>query len=216
MGGAIHCVTMQIPAENPLRIWHPARMDQQHWATGKHLIVKATNRSGIASATAKWRVKGSAAWNTTTLADSAGYKIGDIVGNYTINDTIEYYITATSNNGKTAVKPLTAPAGFYTFYFDPATTNLATLDPDRNFVMNPLPNPNNGRFYIPVAVQQPGTIHAKVTDMMGRTLQEYTFGMQHEGMHKFDFDISRLPSAMYFIEIRLNNRILGTKKVVRQ
>ena len=32
-------------------------------------------------------------------------------------DTIEYYISAKSNNGKTITKPMTAPKGYYTFIY---------------------------------------------------------------------------------------------------
>ncbi len=215
-GGAIHCVTMQIPAENPIHIWHPALVDQRLWANGKHLIVKATNKSGISSVQANWRVKGTPIWNALNLADSAGYKIGDIVGSYTINDTIEYYITATSNNGKSVVKPLTAPNGFYTFYFNPSTVKVAQLDESRNFALNPVPNPSSGKFYMPVALENQRQITSFMTDVMGRKILHHDHGTMLRGMHKIEWDITTFPAGVYFIQVKADNHTLATKKIVKQ
>jgi len=215
-GGAIHCVTMQIPAENPLRIWHPALVDLQHFATSKHLIVKATNKSGIATVQANWRVKGVTVWNNVILADSAGYKIGDITGTYTINDTIEYYITATSNNGKSVVKPLTAPTGFYSFYFDPATVSASTLEASRNFVLNPVPNPSSGKIYLPVALETPRRVTSLLTDVMGRSLLQTDHGMHQQGMSKIELNFTELPAGVYFLQVKADQHVLATKKLVKE
>src|SRR5690606_29781708 len=94
-GGAIHCVNMQIPAENPITIWHPPVIDLQPKRNAYHIVVKATNKSGINASQCMWRVKGTSSWNTVNLSDSAGYKIGDIKGSFKLmsNSTaIEYYI----------------------------------------------------------------------------------------------------------------------------
>ncbi|TVR78482.1 MAG: hypothetical protein EA412_08580 [Chitinophagaceae bacterium] len=117
-GGAIHCITMQIPAENPVRFWHPPITDMQAFLPEFNILSQITNRSGIETATCYWRIKGSSSWNTIPLTDSAGYFTATIQNNFTVNDTIEYYLFARSNNQKEMTRPITAPDGFYTFYFD--------------------------------------------------------------------------------------------------
>lgn len=216
-GGAIHCVTMQIPAENPLRIWHPALVDEQPLASSFHLIASMTNKSGISAASCKWRKKGMTTWTTVPMVDSsaATYKLANITGSFTSADTIEYYITATSVNGKTVVKPLTAPNGYYTFYFD-NSLSVAQLDNNRNFVLNPVPNPSNGQFYIPVSLENPMKVTATVTDIMGRVLATTDFGKRTNGISKLEFDMSTTISGIYFIHINAGGQTLDAKKIIIQ
>ncbi len=215
LGGAIHCVTMQIPAENPLRIWHPALTDLQPLTSNKHLIVKAYNHTGIAGSEINWRLKGTGSWNTITMTDSSGYHTGDITHGFTITDTVEYYISATSNNGKTTVKPLTAPTGFYTFYFNTALST-GDLNEFRNFVLNPVPNPSAGTFYIPLVLEQSQHISSTISDITGRTLSSINHGNKTPGIHKLGFDITGLSSGVYYIRLNAGVHILGTKRIVKQ
>jgi hypothetical protein len=82
------------------------------------IVSKITNRSGIENAKCYWRKNNASTWNELSLSDSLGYFVGDITNNnFAIGDSIQYYLKATSKNGKIATKPITAPDGFYTFYF---------------------------------------------------------------------------------------------------
>ena len=56
--------------------------------------------------------------------------------------TVEYYISATSNNGKTITKPMTAAqGGYYSFYFTNMLDTVAYLDSNRfDFDTTPLPS----------------------------------------------------------------------------
>ena len=191
-GGAIHCVTKQIPADNPVRILHKSIVGSATDMRGSDIPVSAiiTNKSGIAHAECVYRIDGGE-WHTvvlnangnkySALLPTAGineriidttYNEGsrvdstlnhtdtlvtidstfayfdtvslDSVYNYdtnysyiyhydydtvtytdtitTLRDTLitfEYYISATSNNGKTITKPMTAhQGGYYSFYYD--------------------------------------------------------------------------------------------------
>jgi hypothetical protein len=214
-GGAIHCVTMQIPAENPITIWHPPVIDWQAKASSYHIVAKITNKSGIATAQCKWRKKGTTTWNTVNLTDSSGYKIGDMVGTFNHGEAYEYYITATSNNGKTITKPMTAPDGFYTYMINwPAGIN--SLNPNTNFLLNPLPNPNNGSFTLPMAIDKDMQITAVVTDVTGRTVRKIDFGKKENGMHQLQFNLYNVAEGSYFIQVFGDSYSLGNKRVVKQ
>jgi hypothetical protein len=130
-GGAIHCITKQIPAENPIRILHKPIQDFVAGAVyNGNFPIKATitNKSGIQSATCFWRVKGESTWQQLPLAAGANNMFSAILNSPATMeyDTIEYYLSAVSNNGKTITKPMTAPDGFYSFYHgdDMAVTAL--------------------------------------------------------------------------------------------
>ena len=215
-GGAIHCVNMQIPAENPVHFWHPSIVDLQPKQGSYHIVSKITNKSGIASAKCLWRIKGTSSWNTVNLTDSSGYMIGDITVSFDVPDKIEYYLTATTNNGKTANKPITAAnGGYYTFYLAyPESVN--ELDRDKNFVLNPLPNPSNGIFMVPVSFESPRRIEGVVIDVYGKKISNVDLGSRDRGMNQLDFDISSAAPGMYFVQIMIDGQLFDTKRVLKQ
>lgn len=219
LGGAIHCVNMQIPAENPVSIWHPPIQDLQPRKNSFHIVVKATNKSGIANAKCYWKLRGTQDWKTVNLTDSSGYYVGDITGSFKLlddNAAIEYYVTASSNNGKTMSKPIVANnGGYYTFYFSPAATTRE-LDFSRNFALNPIPNPTTGNFVIPVSFDREMAVTADVVDVMGRHISTIDFGKKQNGMSKLNFDLGSQPSGMYFIRLVADGQLLGTSRIMKQ
>lgn len=132
MGGAIHCITKQIPAENPVRILHVPFNGNVEYKKSYPIIANVHNRSGIANTLCKWRYKGESIWNQVPLAPASPDSFSGQIENKRNLDTIEYFLEVTSNNGKTMTKPITAPAGFYSFSFQ----NTSTFVNDReNFGM---------------------------------------------------------------------------------
>ena len=218
-GGAIHCITKQIPADNPVRILHQSVVGSATDMRGSNIPITAyiTNRSGIDHAECHYRIDGGE-WQQVSLAHGAndiqftatlptaginervidtayvpGTRIDstlaaidtivtfdtvilsfdsvivDSVTSYidtvygyiadtsftfhfaydttfytdtvtTLRDTlvtIEYYLSATSRNGKTITKPITAhQGGYYSFFYD---GQLTDLDSNRyDFGLHPL------------------------------------------------------------------------------
>ena len=117
-GGAIHCVTKQIPADNPIRILH--KNIHGGGSVGEVIPVSAiiTNNSGIAHAEVVYRDNGGN-WQTLNLTANGNRWYGNIPAEYTsVIHNIEYYISATANNGKTITKPMTAgQGGYYSFSY---------------------------------------------------------------------------------------------------
>ncbi|MBR5353443.1 MAG: agmatine deiminase family protein [Bacteroidales bacterium] len=178
-GGAIHCVTKQIPADNPVRILHKSIVGEANDMREQDIPVAAiiTNRSGIAHAECIYRIN-EGEWDTVSLTANGNRFYGQLptaainervmdtnynshleidsllirtdtitVIDTTLNDTsynyvpvyqydttvvadtvialrdtivtVEYYLSATSNNGKTITKPMTAhQGGYYAFHYN--------------------------------------------------------------------------------------------------
>ena len=135
-GGAIHCVTKQIPADNPIRILHKNLHGTFAIGEMTQIPVSAiiTNKSGIDHAELKWRETGSNSWNTIHLTANGNRFYGFMPRSVSAvpQHSVEYYITATSNNGKTITKPMTASqGGYYTFtYTDDGTVDSTMFDFD--------------------------------------------------------------------------------------
>lgn len=218
LGGEIHCITMQVPAENPVQFWHPAINGYfEQPASSYHIIAKIRNRSGIQSAVCKWRLKGQTNYNTVNLTDSSGYFIGDIVpGALTSSDEIEYHLQATTNNGKTAYKPMGAPNGNYNIHFAIRSKADEYLIQAKNYLFNVYPNPVrdvvNFTFYAETADE----VKFTVQNMSGITVKEVSGQKATVGLNGLQVNLEELPSGIYFYSYYLNNQLISVRKFVKE
>lgn len=179
-GGAIHCITKQIPADNPVRILHKTVVGNANGLIGHDVPVSAviTNKSGIAHAECFYRFDGGD-WNTVALNANGNkfsallptaainpFRFDTIINTIIVIDTsfnddstirfdtvvvydtvlsardtmikVEYYISATSNNGKTITKPMTAAqGGYFNFFYNNEPIDLDSSDYDFSTVPRP-------------------------------------------------------------------------------
>ena len=176
-GGAIHCITKQIPADNPVRILHKSITRQDGEQTGVARAIEATlkNRSGIAEAVCMWRVD-SGEWHSVTMGMGSEPDIWGATMDFSQTGltegqqvTVEYYISATSNNGKTITKPMTAAqGGYYTFdlRYDSSVQGIKPTVEGRfgSFY----PNPASDVAYLEVTLGSGMIRDVQVVDVMGR------------------------------------------------
>ena len=126
-GGSIHCVTKQIPADNPIRILHKTIHGNVNPGTLTEIPFRAviTNKSGIAQAELVYRV-GEGEWKEVQLTGNGNSWYCKIpVSEFTPGQKVEYYFGAGSNNGKYITKPLNAQNGSV---FSFTLTNEGTYD----------------------------------------------------------------------------------------
>ena len=115
---ALHCRTRAIWDKEMLYI----NVRRPDTSSGKVRRVFATiidySLKGLITGKIKlrWRIRGSNDWNETVMnnADNSAHFYADIPAANT-GDTIEYYVTASSNSGRIESMPRTAPAGFYSY-----------------------------------------------------------------------------------------------------
>ncbi len=203
-GGAIHCITKQIPANNPVRILHPSLTGNYLYhfhAQGRIPIdVWARNKSGIANVKVVYRLNGGEWQEIEAQADSEGNTAdGDKfytelptsllqIAEGRTSNTIEYYISVTSNNGKTITKPMTAgQGGYYTFYVgEENSDNFAISEAIDNQFGRIFPNPTTGDASIHIDMNGIGRCRMELFDMTGRCLQSET--LSADGSHTIRTD----------------------------
>jgi agmatine deiminase len=215
-GGSIHCITMQIPADNPVLIWHPSIDGYNPINNPLNIQAKITNRSGIASAVCMWKKKTSATWNTLTLTAGANDMwTGKILpGTVTTADSIDYYIEAVTNNGKTAMKPITAPEGFYTIFYKPYATGLEDQVVAKNHVFGAYPNPVADALFIPFQLIEDATVEIRITDITGKESGIKQLGNLNAGFYKHAVLVNDYPNGFYFYTVYLNGASIGTRKFI--
>lgn len=218
-GGSIHCITMQIPATNNVLFWHPSVDGLQPIKTSYPIEARITNISGIATAECKWKIRGTSTWNTVTLtSDTTGLFTGTLTpGTVTSTDFIDYYLTATTNNGKTAVKPITAPQGYYTIRFTEIPTGLDDREVRaKNYLFGAYPNPANDRLTIPYQLTQPANTVITIMDITGKEIKHIERNNAPIGLTHENIDVSQMPAGIYFYTLYAGgNRIDSRKFIVR-
>jgi agmatine/peptidylarginine deiminase len=218
LGGAIHCITMQIPADNPLRIWHPKVQVNKVFQNDFKIVAKCQNYSGMKNVNCVWR-KNTGTWQNFALTDSAGYHIGILtVPGLTSSDFVEYYIDAEANNGRKARKPLAARDGlngYYRIQFENGTNVNEFKVTPKNYLFAAYPNPAKNQIHIPFQLLEKGEVAIKITDITGKVLAEQTF-MANSGQQENVFDLSVIASGLYFYTLSLNGEKVSTRKFLKQ
>jgi Peptidylarginine deiminase and related enzymes len=221
-GGALHCITKQIPATNPIRIYHyPMRWFNTTDYTSSSVLLTAfiQNHSGIASANLYYRQKGATDWTTLAMAFTGGniYNVPLPINDTVTSDTIEYYISATSNNGKTITKPMTAPQGYYTFVYGTNTTgngdysSLDRVEDIKQIEMGDFsPNPAMQTTSIKLAQPAKTNIPVKVINLKGQVIKTAQIA---KGQTYLQFNVSNFKGGEYWA-IFGDNASVAVKKLI--
>lgn len=220
-GGAIHCITKQIPADNPVRILHPSitgNTENDYIDTDAPVTAIITNKSGIESAKVVYRVDGGQ-WNEVALTAGSdnGFSGSIPTSTFTSNNesftTVEYYISATSNNGKTITKPMpAAQGGYYTFYLghNPAV-GISTAENEAFGQF--YPNPAADHSSIEISLKGSEQYEVLIVDLMGRIAHRSTLNAQ--GNIVYNVNTSKLGSGIYNVVFQNKNERVIRRLVVK-
>lgn len=217
-GGAIHCITKQIPAEHPIRILHPAYHDNTgttYSNADAPIHAEITNVDGIASAKVVFRVNGGE-WHEVTLNAGANNSYDAVLPTsgitYTDHATVEYYISATSNAGKTITKPMTASQGGYFKFYIGNMVGIENAVAEERFGQF-YPNPSSDRASMMIDLVEGGNWNVAIVDMSGRTVHSTT--MQAAGQVMYTVQTSRLAAGQYTVVFSNGSERVARKLIVK-
>ena len=118
LSGAIHCITHSVGVNDPLLISfkqiEDVCVDESPYVSFESFV---KHRSGIDEVLFNYRYQGETNFNSVDMQDN-GNGNWNIVLTFDNLENIEYYVSASANNGKQQVRPITAPNGFYTFKYE--------------------------------------------------------------------------------------------------
>jgi agmatine deiminase len=217
--GAVHCITKEVGVPEPLRIVHQpiARAINNPKNPERSYPVEALiqHRSGIASAQVYFTTDTLQEWQSVTLYRSAGqdsleYWKGFIPAQET-GSIVYYYIESVAKNGKTQVRPMPAPKGYWKFRVQPPTS---VHTPGKIRVEDPYPNPAGARTVIPVQTEHRTEVVVYLSNAMGQTVQTIYKGELPEGQSNYFFDAGSITPGMYFIYLQTEDGARFAKKVL--
>ncbi|MBP5327834.1 MAG: agmatine deiminase family protein [Bacteroidales bacterium] len=218
-GGAIHCITKQIPADNPVRILHPSitgNTEDMYTSTDAPITATITNKSGIQSAKVVYRIAGGQ-WQEVALTPGSDNSFtGSIAtsGQLSGSDTkVEYYISATSNNGKTITKPMTASqGGYYTFYLG-HNDNVGIDNVEAQNFGQFYPNPANGIANIDITLGNEANYEVSIVDEMGRMV--HRSDLKASGSIVYSIATEKLGTGVYHVVFQSKDERIVRRLIVK-
>ncbi|HLG32082.1 MAG TPA: T9SS type A sorting domain-containing protein, partial [Ignavibacteriaceae bacterium] len=205
--GAIHCIVKEVGVKDPVFISH-AKMDSVV-ATADPIEIQAVlkSKSGIVESYVHWTSDTLAGFNFAVMNFVSGDTASAIIPAQVDGTEIFYYLSATSNSGRTVTKPLPAPSGFYKFMVENSITAVNENDlPDEFILFQNFPNPFNPatkiKYQIPTAQV---SVQIKVYDILGNEIATLVNEEKSAGTYEIEFDALRLSSGIYFYRMIAGN-----------
>lgn len=215
-GGSIHCITKEVAASNPLRFFHYEYRALESFQSTYPIDAEITNKSGIASATMYWRIKGASSWTTVSMTAGAGNhwlaSIPATSGPST--EVFEYYISATSVNGKTITRPMPGAAGPFEFWYD-KTSSIDETKIDGLSFGNLYPNPTTDFVNVELNVTKPIAIALSISDMLGRVVARQDYGTLSYSQY-LTLNTAQLLPGLYQINIEHNGQRIASRKLIKK
>ena len=216
-GGAIHCITKQIPAEHPIRILHPSingNTGDTYNTADAPITATVTNVDGIANVTLTYRIDGGD-WITDTMnVNGNDYSAiipttGCLNGDYT---TVEYYLTATSNANKVITKPMTAAQGGYFTFQLGENAGISQVASEERFGQF-FPNPASEQAHMQIDLAEGENYAVNIIDAMGRTV--HTTSLQAQGTILYTINTTRLAAGQYTVVFSNKSEQVIRKLIVK-
>lgn len=216
--GALHCITRAIGVADPLLIIHQEMADQTDNFDDFEIDATVKHRSGISAATLYWTTNLDADYESIemSLTDAETDQWTAILPNQGSSvEKIFYYIEGVSNSGKTQVRPLVAPAGYFEF-----ATNFVTPTEDISglkevSISSISPNPVSTTASLSMTLPQQSTVNVDIIDVLGRKVTNVMSGMESAGEHRFFIDAKSLHSGLYFVRIEIGNTEYVKRLIVK-
>ncbi len=211
--GAIHCITKEIGVFEPIFISHPKLLNTLNTSVPYEVKSYIKTKTGVASAKVNWRTDTTQAYNQISMTQAQDTFKASIPPQ-ALGTIIYYYISATSNSGRTVTKPFTAPNGYLKFAIDNPTSIQGNTSTPDNFVLKQnFPNPFNPKTIINYELGNRGYVSIKVYDALGNEVRTLTAEDKTAGSYSVIFDGENLSSGIYFYKLTAGN-YSDTKRMI--
>ncbi|QNJ97241.1 agmatine deiminase family protein [Constantimarinum furrinae] len=201
--GAIHCITHTIGVADPLWIVHQP-VDEAAVNSTVSIDAMIKHNSGITEASVFWRDEGTTSYTEVpmTLVSGDSWTAALNVG----TGSIEYYIFAEANSGKTMSRPIVAPDGYWTMNVG----SLSVTEWAYNNISAPFPNPTKDGVSFNLN-NIPGKVQISVHNVLGQRLYRTAIA---NGNGTITLDLNANWKGTLFVTFEGDFGVV-TKKVVR-
>lgn len=193
--GAIHCITKEVSASDPLLISHQA-LANTYQTTGSYTVnALIKHRSGINTATLYYRTDTLLPYQSVTMSAIANDNWSGAIPALPAGSRVYYYIEANANNGKTQVRPMSAPAGYWKFdvLLNTGFTGI------NNVEFTIYPNPASGFTTVRFTSDHPSALTAELYSASGKKVKD-VFSGTIANKTQIEVDLHDIPPGVYFLK----------------
>ncbi len=218
--GAIHCITKEIGAPEPLRILHqpltcvvnsPSTVGYVIWASAHH-------RSGIDALNVCYATDPDGPWTCVPLPpylpDDTIWTHRGLIPRQPDGTTVYYYLEAVAKNGKRMTRPMPAPKGYWKFCVQGESISVRP-EPPTVSLLRIYPNPASAITVVPLSVERTTFATVSVQNAIGQTVQTLFEGELAAGERNLFLHADRLPAGTYWVTVRTPHQVLTQKLLVR-
>lgn len=210
--GALHCITKEIGTNDPLLIVHQPLPNTTDTINDYVVSARIQHRSGIQSAIIYYRTDTLQPYSSSMMVSQSGNNFSGTIPAQPAGTRIYYYIEATSNTGKIANRPMSAPAGYW--YFDVnGVTGLETID-DLNF-KSIFPNPAKSITCIPFELAEGSHVKCSLLDISGKEVLRIADKNFKAGDQKLFIDASDYSPGVYLIRLETKKSVHVSSLVIQ-
>jgi len=200
--GAIHCITKAIGVDDPLLISHQRLRDTYETVIPYTVEAYMRHRSGIANAQLYWTVDTTQGFAALPMTDQGSGNWAGAIPAQAAGTEVFYYVEGTSVSGKTQVRPIVAPEGWWKF--DVLDISAGISETDGPSIVDVFPNPTSSLVMITISSAANERVVVRLLDALGREVMRL-----HEGEVPSDkrvfADISALSEGAYSVVVESKN-----------
>ncbi len=212
--GSLHCITHSVATNDPLLISHFGLPNTTNTVTPYQVDARIQHRSGIAIATLYWTTDTSQPYQSVpmTLTNVALNTWTGFIPAQPVGTHVYYYIGATSVSGKSQVRPMPAPAAYFTF----EVLGIQSVVNNANAEFQPaFPNPSHGLTCVPLNMPTQDEGRLVLMDMTGREIMVIHEGTFAQGEKNYFLNSEGVAAGAYQIVLTTNNYHIAQPLMVR-
>lgn len=214
-GGAIHCITMEIPKAQFIHIVHN-RLNDTYDTTAPYRVRARIITSGSLvseSTLVFYKVNSAGVFNTVPLSpvsDTSGVYAGYIPPQ-SVGDTIFYYLLAKNIHNIRRTSPSYVPPQLYSFRILPVAVLEQALKAINGFIF--YPNPTGGDINFSITLGNDTSVRIEIYNVVGQRVKLYE-GFHNRGKNTIALEfakVNELTSGAYFYRVIIDQDIITGK-----
>ena len=201
--GAIHCITNTIGVSDPLLIRHQNLPDTYVTTSPYQVDALVMHKSGIASANLYYKTDLAGSYTSVPMLNMGNNIWSANIPAQQAGTTVYYYVEGNADSGKTQVRPIVAPDGY--FHFD-VLDGVAGIDENNTLNLEPIfPNPASAITCIPVNSNGSGTASLKMFDILGNHVATIFEGNLPQGESNYFINAMDYTAGVYMFVLERGN-----------
>jgi agmatine/peptidylarginine deiminase len=195
--GALHCITHEVGANNPLLISHLPLNDTEDDLNDYEVVAYMNHRLGVVEGTLYYKTSISGDYTEVAMTSVGGNEWQAFIPAQAVGSTIYYYVKGEAADGKVQVRPMPAPEGYWSFRVLGEIVHIA--DAELGDLQAVFPNPAGAITCVPVVVNGATPARIYLADVTGRVVHTLFEGTLAAGERKFFFDAQNFAPGAYLV-----------------